>query len=52
MIIEYWDGGSFYDLLDERTRLPGDEAVILFKQVINGVADFHKQKIIHRDLKL
>jgi serine/threonine protein kinase len=32
-------------------RIPESQAVSILKQIINGVGECHKQKIIHRDLK-
>lgn len=51
MIMEYLPGGSLRDLLDRQGVLPVEQAVNLTIGICEGLAQFHVQGIIHRDIK-
>ncbi|GLB42257.1 putative serine/Threonine protein kinases, catalytic domain [Lyophyllum shimeji] len=51
LVLEYVEGGELFDLLVNRGRLPPDEALAYFKQIIYGLNYAHTFSIIHRDLK-
>lgn len=51
MVIEYCNMGTLSEEILRRNRIPQKEAIEVIKQIILGVAEMHKQNIIHRDLK-
>src|SRR5262245_14533798 len=51
MIMEYLQGGSLRHLLDQQGKLPVEQAVNLTIGICEGLAQFHAQGIIHRDIK-
>ena len=50
--MEYASGGELYDYLNERKRVSELEARGIFRQIISAVHFLHKNRIVHRDLKL
>jgi NUAK family, SNF1-like kinase len=50
--MEYASGGELYDYLNERKRVSEIEARGIFRQIVSAVHFLHKNKIVHRDLKL
>ncbi|KAF8155680.1 hypothetical protein B0H34DRAFT_751703 [Crassisporium funariophilum] len=51
LVLEYVEGGELFDFLVNRGRLPPDEALIYFRQIVYGLNYAHTFSIIHRDLK-
>ncbi|KXN91564.1 Serine/threonine-protein kinase HSL1 [Leucoagaricus sp. SymC.cos] len=51
LVLEYVQGGELFDFLVNRGRLPPNEALEYFKQIIYGLNYAHTFSIIHRDLK-
>ncbi|CAD8141725.1 unnamed protein product [Paramecium octaurelia] len=52
-ILEYCDGGTLDDYWKKsQCAIPQYQALIFFKQLLKGMKSLHKQKIIHRDLKM
>lgn len=51
LILEYVEGGELFDHICERGRLPADEALDYFQQLIDALDYCHKLNIAHRDLK-
>lgn len=51
MVMELLQGRDLADTIDERGRLPVQEAVDLVLQAIEGIAEAHAAGIIHRDIK-
>ncbi len=51
MIMEYLPGGSLLDLLKQEQKLPIEQAVRLTIGICEGLAKFHDQGIVHRDIK-
>ena len=51
LVLEYVEGGELFDFLVNRGRLPPDEALAYFKQLVYGLNYAHTFSIIHRDLK-
>jgi len=49
--LEYLDGGSVQDLLNERGQLPVDEAMEIAKAVASALAGAHAAGILHGDVK-
>lgn len=51
MVIEYLEGTDLAQVLEARTRLPVQEAVLFLLQVCEALAEAHVAGIVHRDLK-
>lgn len=51
LIMEYVPGGELFDYLVRRGRLPPNEALHYFQQIIFAVDYCHRFNICHRDLK-
>jgi len=49
--MEYLDGCTLGDVLEEEKRLPLEWVVDILEQVCSAVHEAHKQGIVHRDLK-
>ena len=52
LVMEYASGGELYDYLNERKRVSEVEARGIFRQIVSAVHFLHKNRIVHRDLKL
>lgn len=51
-IMEYLEGGELLEYISEKKKLTEEEARYFFKQIIDAIWYCHKEKLIHRDLKL
>jgi len=51
LVLEYVEGGELFDFLVNRGRLPPEEALVYFKQIVYGLNYAHTFSVIHRDLK-
>lgn len=51
LVMEYLDGFSLADILNEEGKLPLSWVVDIFEQVCSAVNEAHRLGIIHRDLK-
>ncbi|HYX31165.1 MAG TPA: serine/threonine-protein kinase, partial [Pyrinomonadaceae bacterium] len=51
LVMEYLDGCTLSDVLDEEERLPLYWVVDILEQVCSAVHEAHQQGIVHRDLK-
>ncbi len=51
MVMEFLPEGSLKDLLDKQGKLPIEQAVNLIIGICEGLAKFHTQGIVHRDIK-
>ena len=51
LVMEYLDGCTLAEVLNEETRLPLEWVVDILEQVCSAVDDAHQQGIVHRDLK-
>ena len=51
LVMEHIDGLSLASVIERRGALPVDEALGLFRQVLDAVGFAHKQGVVHRDLK-
>lgn len=53
MVLEYCSGKNLKEYLEECDwSISEEEAIGILKQICLGVGELHKNKIIHRDLKL
>lgn len=50
--MEYLEGGELLELVQQRGRLPEEEARDYFSQICEAMYYCHREKLIHRDLKL
>ena len=50
-IMEFAEGGDFFDHISKNTKLTEKQACISFHQLISAVEYFHSLNIVHRDLK-
>lgn len=51
-IMEYLEGGELFEYVSQRERLSEEEARVFFIQLAEAMNYCHKEKLIHRDLKL
>jgi serine/threonine protein kinase len=51
LVMEYLDGNSLEDRLQQVRRVPAFEAINIIKQVAAGLGAAHELGIVHRDLK-
>lgn len=51
MVIEYCNGGTLQQEIRNKHRIPEKQAILILKQIINGIAELHSHRIVHRDLK-
>jgi serine/threonine protein kinase len=51
LVLELYEGGDLYGHLTKNGAMRPSEAVVLFRQIIQGVEFCHKNLIVHRDLK-
>lgn len=51
LVMEYLDGCTLADILDEEKRLSLEWVVDIMEQVCSAVGEAHAQGIVHRDLK-
>lgn len=51
IVMEYVDGQTLKELINERGGLYKEEAVYIMKQLTSAIAEAHKNEIIHRDIK-
>ncbi len=51
LVMEYLDGCTLGDVLDEEERLPLEWVADILEQVCSAVHEAHQQGIVHRDLK-
>lgn len=51
IVMEYLEGKSLADVLEEERRLPLGRALCIGRQVAEALAECHAKEIIHRDLK-
>lgn len=52
ILMEYLQGGELLEHLQAKGKLTEEEARNIFIQILNAISYCHKEKIIHRDLKL
>lgn len=51
LVMDYLDGPTVGDLIDQGGAVPEREALDIFRQVLRGLAHAHSKGVIHRDLK-
>ncbi len=51
LVMEYLDGCTLGEILEEETQLPLSWSIDILEQVCSAVHEAHEQGIIHRDLK-
>lgn len=51
LTLDYIDGGSIGELLDERTKLPPETVTKMAVGIAEGLAAIHAKEIVHRDIK-
>ncbi len=51
LIMEYVEGGSLKEYLDQQGPLPVEESLDIFHQLLNALQHAHENNVIHRDIK-
>ena len=51
LLMEFVQGGTLKELIQEKNGLPWEEALPLFEQVVSALSAAHEKNIIHRDIK-
>lgn len=51
LIMEYVEGGSLKEYLDQMGPLPIEESLDIFHQLLNALQHAHENNVIHRDIK-
>src|SRR5262249_15829849 len=51
LVMEYVDGGSLYELLQQQTQLAINRALAIALDLSDALTRAHRLKIIHRDIK-
>ncbi len=51
LVMDFVEGKNLEDILDEREKLPYQEAIPIFIEVCSGLAAAHECGIVHRDIK-
>ncbi|XP_029457053.1 NUAK family SNF1-like kinase 1 [Rhinatrema bivittatum] len=52
IVMEYASNGELYDYVNDRQRITENEARNFFRQIVSAVHYCHKNRVVHRDLKL
>ncbi|XP_069798090.1 NUAK family SNF1-like kinase 1 isoform X2 [Narcine bancroftii] len=52
IVMEYASKGDLYDFINEKQSLTEQEARHFFRQIVSAIYYCHKNRIVHRDLKL
>ena len=50
LVLEFLPGGTLYDLIKNRDRIPGPEILSIAGQIADGIDHAHKNGRIHRDI--
>jgi eukaryotic-like serine/threonine-protein kinase len=50
-VMEFLEGKTLLDLIEERGSLPADEALLLFAPIADALDYAHRKGVIHRDIK-
>jgi serine/threonine protein kinase len=50
LVLEYFPGGTLYDVIKNRDRIPGSEILSIAEQVAAGIDYAHTQGRVHRDI--
>ncbi len=51
LVMEYVEGRTARDMIQERGRLSASEALMIAEGVLSGLAFMHKNGVVHRDIK-
>eukprot|EP00347_Sterkiella_histriomuscorum_P004964 403358413 len=52
LVLDYQEGGTLIDLLKRNQLLREDDLRTIFAQILLGIDFMHKERIVHRDIKL
>lgn len=52
LVTEYASGGEIFDYLVKNSKMSESEAKRVFHQIVQAVRYLHKQRVVHRDLKV
>jgi serine/threonine-protein kinase ULK/ATG1 len=51
LVYEFCEGGTLEDIIRKKGHLSEQEALKIFKQLINALKSLHENFILHRDIK-
>lgn len=51
IVMEYVDGKTLKDMINDTGKLPLKQALNIFSQLLDGIAYAHKKGVLHRDIK-
>jgi serine/threonine protein kinase len=51
IVMDYIEGLTLAGLIDERIKMPEEEAISIFQQISKALIHAHEHNVIHRDLK-
>jgi formylglycine-generating enzyme required for sulfatase activity/serine/threonine protein kinase len=51
LVMDYWEGSSVAALLEQRGKLPENEAVALMVPILDALEYLHGRNLLHRDIK-
>lgn len=52
LVMDFYNGGELYDVVEKNGALPEDAAKKYFQQVVRGLMHLHKAGVAHRDVSL
>ena len=51
IVMEYADKGDLLHYIKSKKKIPEEEAKLIFKQIVYGLAHLHSRNVLHRDIK-
>ncbi|KRX04077.1 Protein kinase-like domain [Pseudocohnilembus persalinus] len=51
LVMDVNNGGTLEEKMEQATQIPKSEVILIMKQLLEGLSQMHKKRIMHRDLK-